>query len=243
MSNADLMIAMTGALCMGLSKGGLKGLGIITVALMAIVYGAKNSTGVLIPILIIGDILAVVYYNKHCKWSYLKKFLPAMLVGVLIGVWVGKDLPEVQFKRWMAIIILISVVIMFWRDRKPDQQFPQNWLFGGSAGLAAGFTTMIGNLAGAFANLFFLATNLPKNEIIGTAGWLFFIINVFKLPFHIFIWETVSMESLKLDLPLIPATVIGFVLGVKLVSYINEKMYRNFLLVATAIGAIVIFLK
>jgi len=243
MSTPDLIMAMTSALLIGLSKGGLKGLGIISVALMALVYGAKVSTGVLIPLLILGDILAVVYYNKHCKWSYLKKFLPAMLIGVLIGVWIGKDLPEVQFKKWMAIIILLSVVIMFWRDRKPNQQFPQNWLFGGSAGLVAGFTTMIGNLAGAFANLFFLATNLPKNEIIGTAGWLFFIINVFKLPFHIFVWETVSMESVALDLPLVPAILIGFILGVKLVSYINEKMYRNFLLVATALGAIIIFLK
>lgn len=243
MSTADLLIAMTGALFIGLSKGGLKGLGIITVALMALVYGAKASTGILIPLLIVADIMAVIYYNKHCKWSYLKKFLPAMIVGVLIGVWVGKDLPEVQFKKWMAVIILISVLIMFWRDRQPNQKFPKNWLFAGSAGLAAGFTTMIGNLAGAFANLFFLATNLPKNEIIGTAGWLFFIINLFKLPFHIFIWETVTMESLRLDLPLLPAIFIGFVLGVKLVSYINEKMYRNFLLVATAVGAIAIFLK
>ena len=228
---------------MGLSKGGLKGLGIITVALMALVYGAKASTGVLIPILIIGDVLAVVYYNKHCKWAYLKKFLPAIVIGVLIGVWFGNDLPEAEFKRWMAGIILISVVIMFWRDRQPNIAFPKNWWFGGTVGLAAGFTTMIGNLAGAFSNLFFLATNLPKNEIIGTAGWLFFIINVFKLPFHIFVWHTISMESLKLDLPLIPAVVIGFFLGVKLVSYINEKMYRNFLLVATAVGAIIIFLK
>jgi len=234
---------MTAALLLGLSKGGLKGLSIISVPLMALVYGAKISTGVIIPLLIVGDIMAVVYYNKHCKWSYLKKFLPAMLIGVLIGVWVGKDLPELQFKKWMAVIILISVVLMFWRDRMPNQKFPSNWFFAGSAGLAAGFTSMIGNLAGAFANLFFLATNLPKNEIIGTAGWLFFIVNLFKLPFHIFVWGTVSVESLKLDLPLMPAILIGFVLGVKLVTYINEKMYRNFLLFTTAIGAILIFLK
>ena len=243
MSTADLIIAMAGALFLGLSKGGLKGLSIVSVPLMALVYGAKVSTGVLIPLLIIGDIMAVVYYNKHCKWSYLKKFLPAMLIGVLIGVWIGKDLPELQFKKWMSVIILVSVVLMFWRDRKPNQEFPKNWLFGGGSGLVAGFTSMVGNLAGAFANLFFLATNLPKNEIIGTAGWLFFVVNLFKLPFHIFVWGTVSMESLKLDLPLVPAIVIGFILGVKLVSYINEKMYRNFLLIATAAGAILIFLK
>lgn len=226
-----------------MAKGGLKGFSIISVAIMAIVYGAKASTGVLLTLLLIGDVLAVLYYNKHCKWEYLKKFLPATVFGVLLGAWIGKDMPEVQFKQCMAIVILLSVVMMFWRDRKPNQVFPKNWWFAGSTGIAAGFTSMIGNLAGAFANLFFLATNIPKNEIIGTSSWLFFIINFVKLPFHIFLWGTISSESLKLNLPLIPALLIGFVLGVKLVSYINEKMYRNFLLIVTAIGAIVIFLK
>jgi len=165
------------------------------------------------------------------------------MVGVLLGAWVGKDLPEAQFKQCMAIVILISVVMMFWRDRRPQQSFPKNWWFAGSTGLAAGFTSMVGNLAGAFANLFFLATNIPKNEIIGTSSWLFFILNLFKLPFHIFVWGTIGAESMKSNLPLIPALIIGFFLGVKLVSYINEKMYRNFLLIVTAIGAIIIFLK
>lgn len=239
----DIILASLAAFLMGASKGGIKGLGIVTVALLALVYGAKASTGILLPILIFADIMAVIYYNKHCKWSYMAKFLPAMIVGILIGVWVGKDLPEQSFKQWMAIIILVSVLIMFWRDRQPQKEFPKNWGFAGVVGIAAGFTTMVGNLAGAFANIFFLATNLPKNEIIGTSGWLFFIINVFKLPFHIWVWGTISTSSVGLSMPLIPATIVGFIVGVKIVKMINEKMYRNFLLIATAIGAIVIFLK
>lgn len=239
----EFLIASIASLLVGMSKGGLKGISIISVALMALVYGAKASTGLLLTLLVIGDVFAVIYYNKHCKWEYLKKFLPATMVGVLLGAWVGKDLPEAQFKQCMAIVILVSVVMMFWRDRRPQQVFPKSWWFAGSTGLAAGFTSMVGNLAGAFANLFFLATNIPKNEIIGTSSWLFFILNIFKLPFHIFVWGTISAGSLKMNLPLIPALIIGFILGVKLVSYINEKMYRNFLLIATAVGAILIFIR
>ena len=66
-------------------------------------------------------------------------------------------------------------------------------------GLLSGFTSMIGNLAGSFADIYFLAMRLPKNEFIGTAAWLFFIINVFKLPFHIFIWKIVTFETLCLN--------------------------------------------
>ena len=102
---------------------------------------------------------------------------------------------------------------------------------------------MIGNLAGSFANIYFLAMRLPKNEFIGTAAWLFFIINVFKLPFHIFVWETVTVNSFMLNLLLIPGIVLGFFTGVSLVKRINNSNYRKFIFVVTAIGALIILLR
>ena len=107
-------------------------------------------------------------------------------------------------------------------------------------GICAGFTTMIGNLAGSFSNLFFLSTQLPKNQLIATAAWVFFIINIFKVPFHIWNWGTIDLNSFAIDLYLIPAVIMGFFIGLKLVSYFNEEFYRKFLLIATAIGAILI---
>ena len=115
--------------------------------------------------------------------------------------------------------------------------------FSSIAGFLAGFTTMIGNLAGSFANIYFLAMRLPKNEFIGTAAWLFFIINVFKLPFHIFVWKTVTVDSLVINAFLIPGIVIGFLIGVALVKKINDKLYRNFIFVVTALGALIILFR
>ena len=242
MSLLDIILVIIAGILVGASKAGLKGIGIITVALMVMVFGAKQSTGVLLPLLIIGDILAVIYYKRHVKWVYLRKFLPSMIAGILLAVWIGKDLPEEMFKRWMGGVIMISVIIMFWWDFKGKASMPNNWLFSGSAGVAAGFATMIGNLAGAFANMFFLATRLPKNEIIGTSAWLFFIINVFKMPFHIYSWQTIDLDTLKIDLIFAPSIFFGFWIGMRIVSYINERYYRYFLLGATAAGAITILL-
>ena len=239
----ELIIALSASLLLGAGKAGLKGLGMIVVPMLALVYGAKASTGIMMPLLITGDILAVIYYKRHVKWKYLKKFLPSMVVGVLIAVWFGKDLPEAAFKNCMAFVILISVIIMIWRDRQKDVAFPKNWGFAGSLGVLAGFTTMIGNLAGSFANIFFLATRLPKNEIIGTSAWLFFIINLFKVPFHYFVWGTINLTSLKINLTLIPAIVIGFYIGLRIVSFFNEQAFRYFLLIVTGLGAILIFIK
>lgn len=237
------VLAFTAAIVIGISKAGIKGIAIIIVTLMALAFGAKESTGIIVPLLVVGDIFAVIYYNRHTQWKYILRFLPWMMVGVVIGVFIGKDLDEKTFKIGMAIIILGSVVMMYWWDRKKSKIVPTHRAFAGFMGVMAGVTTMIGNLAGAFSNIFFLAMRLPKNEFIGTAAWLFFIINIFKLPFHIWSWGTITTETLLLDLKLVPGILIGLFVGVRLVKIIKESFYRKMILVLTALGAILILFR
>ncbi|MBD0851251.1 sulfite exporter TauE/SafE family protein [Maribacter arenosus] len=236
-------MALTATFVVGISKAGIKGVAVVSVTLMALAFGAKESTGLVVPLLILADIFAVVYYNRHTQWKYIIRFLPWILAGILIGVIIGKDLDEDTFKIGMAIIILCSVAMMYWWDRKKSKNVPSHWSFAGFIGILAGITTMIGNLAGAFSNIFFLAMRLPKNEFIGTAAWLFLIINVFKLPFHIWSWETITPETLLVNLKLAPAIFLGLFVGVRLVKIIKEDFYRKMILVLTAIGAILILVK
>ena len=237
------VLAFTAVIVLGISKAGIKGIAIIIVTLMALAFGAKQSTGLIVPLLIVGDIFAVIYYNRHTQWKYILRFLPWMMAGVLIGVFIGKDLDEATFKIGMAVIILGSVVMMYWWDRKKSKEVPKHWAFAGFMGVMAGITTMIGNLAGAFSNIFFLAMRLPKNEFIGTAAWLFFIVNVFKLPFHIWSWETITPETLQINLRLVPGIFIGLFIGVRLVKIIKDDFYRKMILVLTALGAILILFR
>jgi uncharacterized membrane protein YfcA len=210
---------------------------------MALAFGAKESTGLVVPLLVAGDLFAVVYYNRHTRWSYILRFLPWMLLGILIGVLIGNDLPDNIFKITMAIIILGSVIMMYWWDRRKSKLVPTHWLFAGFIGTIAGITTMIGNLAGAFSNIYFLAMRIPKNEFIGTAAWLFLIINVFKLPFHIWVWGTITAETLIINLKLLPGVIIGIFVGIRLVKIIKEAFYRKLILILTAAGAVLILLK
>lgn len=228
---------------LGLSKAGIKGIGIIIVVILAFVFGEKESTGVLLPMLISADILAVIYYHRHAQWRYIFKLLPMMIVGVLVGVWLGNDISEVIFKRLMAVIIIGSVILMFVSENRKSTKIPNNKLFSWIAGFLTGFTTMIGNLAGPVANIYFLTMRFPKNEFIGTAAWLFFIINLFKLPFHILIWKTVTVESLVLNSVLVPIVVLGFFVGVSIVKLISNVNYRRFILIVTAIGGIILFFR
>lgn len=242
-SPLDFGLAFTATLLLGIGKSGIKGLGAIIVTMMALVFEAKASTGILIPMMILADIFAVIYYHRHTQWFFLKKLLPMMVVGVLLGVWWGNDISEALFKQIMAAFILLTVLIMIWMDRIKSFTIPKHWFFSSFLGLLSGVTSMIGNLAGSFASIYLLAMRLPKNEFIGTAAWLFFIINVFKLPFHIFTWKTIDETSLKLNLILSPAIFIGFFLGVRLVKLIHNDLYRKLVLLVTLLGALFILLK
>ena len=237
------MIAFSAALILGIAKSGIKGFAILIVTGLALVYGAKESTGILMPLLICGDILAVIYYKRHVKWVYLIKLLPWMVAGVLVGVVLGKDLPEDLFKSGMAVIILISVAMMYYWERKKERKVPNHLSFAALMGMMAGFTTMVGNLAGVFSNIYFLAIKLPKNEFIGTAAWLFFIINLFKVPFHIWSWGTINLASFQISLSLIPAVILGFMFGVSIVKKIKNDRYRQLILLLTGLGGLTIFFQ
>ncbi len=237
------LIALAGALVLGLAKSGLKGTGIFAVTLMSRAFGARQSTGEILPLLMFGDLFAVLYYNRHARWDHLKRFIPWMVLGIVLGAWVGKDLPEQVFKWAMAVIILGSVLLMGWWDIRKSKRVPQHPAFAGFMGLAAGVTTMIGNLAGPFSNLYFLAMRLPKNEFIGTAAWLFLLTNWFKLPLHIFVWKTIDAEVLRTDLWLLPGVLVGLFAGVRLVRLIRDTSYRRIILFLTALGAILIMVQ
>ena len=239
----SFLIATGCAFLLGIAKSGIKGLAVLIVTGLALVYGARESTGILMPLLICGDIFAVVYYKRHVKWIYLIKLLPWMVTGVLTGVFFGKDLPEDIFKSGMSVIILLSVVMMYYWEQKKNKQVPTHWIFAALMGMMAGFTTMVGNLAGAFSNIYFLAIRLPKNKFIGTAAWLFFFINLFKVPFHIWSWGTISWMSFQVSLSLIPAVILGFSLGVFLVKKIKNDKYRLLILLMTGLGGLVILLQ
>ena len=237
------MYAILGALLIGISKAGVKGTGNFVVALMALAFGSKVSTGIVLPLLIFGDVMAVAYYKSNINWNHLKKFLPPMIIGVVMGAYFGKDLQDVFFSKAMAILILSSVIMMMFQDKFNVYKIDEKKSFTLFFGWASGFSTMIGNLAGAFANIYFLAHKMPKLDLIATAAWLFLIINIFKLPFHIFFWHTIDGCTLTQDLKFLPLVIIGFWLGLKVVKVFSESFFRQLILVLTAISAMVMLFK
>jgi uncharacterized protein len=166
-----------------------------------------------------------------------------MVVGILIGVFIGKDLNEAIFRRIMALIIMLTVGILLLLELRKHITIPHNKLFAAIMGLISGFTTMFGNLAGAFSNVYFLALRMVKNDFIGTAAWVFLVINFFKLPFQAIYWNNITLDTLKINLVLLPALFLGFLFGIRIVAKIKDDNYRKVVFALTVLGAIFIFFK
>ena len=237
------LLAALGAFLLGIAKSGVKGIAVFIVILFVFAFGAKASTGVLMPLLIGGDIFAIIYYKKHADWKYIFILIPWMILGVILGTYFGNLLDENTFRLGMAGLILLTTLLLLYWERYPLKQVPSHWSFAGSLGVLAGFTTMIGNLAGAVTNIYFLAMRLPKNVFIGTSAYVFFIINIFKVPFHVYVWETINLGSFLTSLSYFPFLFLGLFVGVKIVARINDKNYRKLILILTAIGSVVLFLR
>lgn len=229
-------------LLIGMSKTGLSGVGLMVVPLMANAFGGRPSVGLLLPLLIFADIFAVTWYHRHATWKHIVRLIPWAMAGIVIATLVGKSISDLTFNRLLAAIVILGIVILIWRDlRRTKLRIPDSKWFAAALGLLGGFATMIGNAAGPVMALYLLSMRLPKNSFIGTGAWFFFIVNLSKVPLHIWSWHTITLDSFILDLLMIPAIAAGAFLGIWVVKLLPEKVYRIIVIVTTILSAIFLF--
>ena len=229
-------------LCIGLSKAGFSGVTAVIIPVIALIFGAKESTGLNLPLLCFADILAVVYYHQHTKWNYILKLLPWTLTGFVAALLVDRLVPVQAFKYLMGGSIFAGLIVMVWNDRvRKNSPPPSVWWFSALFGIAGGFTTTIGNIAGPIMSVFLLSMRLPKNNFVGTASWFFLIVNYLKLPIQIFIWKNITVQTVLFDLTAVPSVIVGAVLGFILIKKISEPIYRKTIMILTLISTVLLF--
>jgi uncharacterized membrane protein YfcA len=243
LSVIDWFLIICCAMLIGMSKTGVPGVSMIVVPTLALIFGGKQSTGVLLPILIMADVFAVIYYHRHAKWKHLLRALPWAFAGLFLALWIGNLVNDVQFKHIIAITVFVSVGLMIWKDYGTKKEFtPDSWWFAALMGVVGGFATMIGNVAGPIFAIYLLAMHLNKRSFIGTTAWFFFIINLSKFPLQALVWKNITLNTLAIDLLVFPAIALGAWLGIKLVKRIPEKAYKWFVIVITVLSAFLILI-
>ena len=229
------------ALFIGMAKTGVHGAGMMSVPILANVFGGQLSSGIMLPILVLADVLGVWYYHRHASWEHLKILFPWAALGVIIGTLTGSYINDSIFKFIMAATIVISVVIMVWLESHTEEVPHKKW-FGVATGVAGGFTSMVGNLANSVMAVYLLSIRLPKNSFIGTTAWFFLVVNWFKVPFHVFVWQTITINTVLLSLITLPAIILGAYLGIVIVKKLSEKIYRWFIIAMTLVAAVFMLL-
>ncbi|TDF42049.1 sulfite exporter TauE/SafE family protein [Alteromonadaceae bacterium M269] len=237
LSYPTLALLFLVAFFIGMAKTGVHGISMFSVPLLALIFGGKMSSGIMLPMLIMADLFAVYYYHRHANWTYLIKLFPSAAAGVLFGTWVGNLIDDQAFRLIMSIIIFGSLAIMIWMEKLKKESIPNYLWFALLMGFLGGVTTMIGNLAGSVMALYLLSMRLPKNEYIGTAAWFFLAINVFKVPFHLLSWHSITLDSFSLNLICLPFIGLGAWAGIYIVKQIPERHYRWLVISMTAVAA------
>jgi uncharacterized membrane protein YfcA len=240
-----------GAFGIGLSKTGIAGFGIVAVALFAVELPAKLSVGYILPVLITGDLCAVLLYKRKVVWKHLIYLFPWAIVGVVLGYFALDRIDNAQVSKLIAAILIVLTGMQIARQRSirrdsadtssENSGVRQSQLVMAVMGVLAGFTTMVANAAGPIMILYLLATRLPKVEFIGTAAWFFFFLNLFKVPFSAGL-GLINTHSLPIDALLAPLVVIGAIAGRAVVEKIDQRLFENIAIALTLVAAVKLML-
>jgi uncharacterized membrane protein YfcA len=234
-------LALAAAL-VGFSKTGLSGTAALSILLFATVLPAKESTGALLPVLIIGDLFAVRFYSRHVEWRVLGRLAPWVVAGVGIGavaLWYADD---GTMRVVIGATLLAMLALQVWSKLRPKPLEPEpptgfaRRLAAAGAGIAAGAATMTANAAGPVMVLYLMLSGFPKLRFLGTMAWFFFAVNLFKVPISVGLgligWHTLLMAVL-----LVPAVAVGALAGRALVHRIDQRQFEVATLVLSGVGA------
>ncbi|MEQ9822867.1 MAG: sulfite exporter TauE/SafE family protein [Puniceicoccaceae bacterium] len=228
----DCAIGILAALLVGLGKGGLPGAGNLSVILMAMIFPSRESVGILLPILICADVVAVAVYHSHTQWTHLWRLLPWTLLGVVAGAFVFQNMDDALLTRVIGAILLLMVALTPLRkyfqqhpDELPGQRLTfKQQAFVGSTGVLGGVATMVANAAGPVIGIYLMMSRLPKFAFIGTAAWFFFIINLCKMPIQVGIGN-ITWASLKLSAGFGVFAVVAAMIAPRLMKWVPQHIF------------------
>ena len=223
-------LALFGACCAGLSKSGFHGLAMINILLMAELFGAKESVGIILPLLIVGDLTVYPLFRKYASWRQVWPLVVPAFIGVLIGYALLGSIENETARCVMGAIVLIMISLHLLEKCRADYlaHIRDSRSFHWGAGLFMGISTMMANAAGSIYSVYALVRKIPKTEFLGIGARYFLFVNLVKIPFMADL-DIINADSLKLDAALVPGVVLGVFLGRALIEKIPQKIFEMFL--------------
>lgn len=234
-----LLLALLGATCIGLSKAGLAGTATLNVVLMAKIFGAKASVGLVLPLLIVADLLGYLINRRGGSWRRILPMLPPAIAGVVLGWWlldrIDNNVARVTI-GWI-ILSLLGFNLVLRAKRAELLELTRHRTFSWGMGFLSGTVTMLANAAGPVMTVFLLSQRLEKQEHLGVFCRFFLFINLFKLPFSQNA-GIITPPSLWTNLVLLPGVLLGVLLGWQILRRIKQDAFEGVLAWLTAFAAV-----
>ena len=226
------------AFLVGLSKGGLPAIGMLSVPILSTNISPLVAAALLLPIYILSDIISVYLYRRQYSLENLKILLPTGILGVLIG-WATASFVSDQVVTLMIGMMGICFCLYTWfknlRTTPPPAE--TNLKKGLFWGTLSGFTSFVAHAGGPPFQIYVLPQKLPKMVFAGTTTIVFAAVNLAKvIPYSQI--QPYTESTLKVSLYLLPAAAMGTVVGKALIERLTEKWF--FLAVQIALFVICI---
>ncbi len=229
--------AALAALLVGLAKTGVPGLGLLFVSIFANIMPPRTATGVVLPLLLVGDVIAVGWYRRHAQWGRLWRLFPWAACGVVMGYFALARMSDRQVGLAVGAIVVGLVALQAFSRKglagATGEDIP--WWMAPVFGVLAGFTTLISNAAGPLMLIYLLAMRLPKMEFVGTGAVYFLLLNLFKVPFMVHL-GLINPASLRLNLMLVPAVLVGAWAGRRVLARIDQGPFEKLMLALTLLA-------
>lgn len=218
-------IAALAVLIVALSKSGLLGsLGLVGVPLLSLVMPARDAAGMLLPLLLVMDVIAVWTYRKEADWRILRIMLPGAAVGTIIGWVLWSFVSDAMVLLFVGVLTLLFVLDAILPLRKKLEGLPPSRPWGTFWGGAAGFTSFISHTGGPPFQIYVLPQKLSPVLFSGTSAFFFAIVNTAKLIPYGFLGQ-LNISNLSHAAILTPLAIVGVIAGVWLVRRISVKRF------------------
>lgn len=231
----------------GFSKTAMPVAGVLAGPLLAATIGATTAAGLMVPLLVLGDLFALGYYRQHADWRLIRKLVPGVLLGFAITGLLFRFLPTSTLGRIIGLLILSSLGLELWqrwqdRHREDHQLVPMRSkagiIFFGSL---AGMTTMAANAGGTAMTLYLVKMRVSMLAFMGTSAWFFFVLNLVKIPVLAPL-GFITRETLVADVWLAGLIVVGALVGVAVFRRMNQRVFTTAALVLSGVAAVYLVL-
>ncbi len=219
-----LAAAIPAAIFVGLSKGGLPVVGMLSVSLLTLLISPVEAAALLLPIYVVSDVFGLYVYRRDYDLQNLKLLIPAGILGVVIGYLTSSLVSEAAVTLLIGLIGTVFCINNFVRRNQVIAAKPANIVAGTFWGTIAGFTSFVSHSGAPPYQVYILPQKLEKLVYAGTSTILFAVINAVKLPAY---WAlgTLTVSNLEIAALLaIPAS-IATIVGAKLVKVIPERPF------------------